>query len=139
MAGTWQKHPFRLLLYLEWILLGISLFGAFSFVISHPRHQMPHPAGFNLAGIVCIAVLGLTGLWLPKSNKFLQGLYILSGFTFSWLAIALISRGERVFSALLLVVVIRACLLFPWFGRITVATLAFASFVTLQVMEINQI
>jgi len=138
MTSTWQKHPFRLLLYLEWILLGISLFGAFSFVIPHPHHQMSHPAGFNLAGIVCIAVLGITGLWLPKSNKFLQQLYILSGFVFSWLAIFLIARGERVFPALLLVVVIRACLMFSWFRRIAVAILAFTSFVTLQVMELTR-
>ena len=138
MTSSWLKHPFRLLLYLEWILLGIALLGAFSFVIPHPRHNMSHPAGFNLAGIACIAALGLTGMWLPKGNRFLQQVYILSGFVLSWLAIALISRGERVFPALLLVVVIRACLLFPWFDRIVVAGLAFASFVTLQVMELTR-
>ncbi|MEO1670156.1 MAG: sensor histidine kinase [Cyanobacteria bacterium J06631_2] len=140
MARTWFKHPFRLLLYLEWVLLGIALIGAFSFVVPHPRHRfMTHPAGFNLAGIVCIAVLGLMGLWLPRNKQFWQQVYILAGFVLSWLAIALISRGERVFPALLLIVVIRACLLFSWWGRVVVALSAFGSFLTLQVMELMRV
>ena len=136
----WQKHPFRLMLYLEWGLLGIALLTAFSFTIPHPRHHLPsHPAELNLAGIICIAILGVMGLRLPINSKFLQQIYIVLGFAISWLAIALISRGERVFPALLLVVVIRACLLFAWSGRIIVAILAFASFLALQVMELMRI
>ena len=140
MTRTWYKHPFRLLLYLEWVLLGIALIAAFSFVVPHPRHHLvSHPAGFNFAGMICLAVLGLMGLWLPRNKSLWQQIYILAGFVFSWLAIALISRGERVFPALLLVVVIRACLLFSWWGRIAVALSAFGSFVALQVMELMRI
>jgi hypothetical protein len=45
----WKKHPFALLLYLEWTLIGISLLAAFSGLIHHPhppnlssRHHL-HP------------------------------------------------------------------------------------------------
>ena len=140
MANIWQKHPFRLLLYLEWVLLGISLLAAFSLVIPHPRHHIvSHPALFNLAGILCIAALGLMGLRLPFYSKFLQRIYITSGFIFSWLAIFLVGKGERVFPALLLVVLIRTCLLFSWSGRIFVAILAYISFLAMQVMSFMRI
>ena len=139
MTGKWLRHPFRLLLYLEWVLLGIALLGAFSFVIPHPRHHFAsHSVWLSTAGIACIATLGLLGLQLPQ-NKFLQHVYIASGFILSWLAIALISRGERIFPALLLIVVIRACLLFPWISRVVVAVIAFASFLALQVMELMRV
>ena len=137
---NWRKHPFPLLLYLEWVLLGIALLTALSLFIPHPRHhEVSYPAGFNLAGAVFITVLGVMGWRLPAKNKFIQQVYILSGFTFSWLAIALVERGERVFPALLLVVVIRACMLFSWTGRVIVAILAFCSFLALQIMVLLRI
>lgn len=141
MANMWHKHPFRLLLYLEWVLLGIALLAAFSVLIPHPRHHGIHPPGFNLIGIFCIAVLGIMGLRLPVNSKhdFIRQIYIAGGLLFSWLAIAFIGRGERVFPALLLVVVIRACLLFSWGGRIFIAVIAYGSFLALQIMALMRI
>ena len=141
MTDMWHKHPFRLLLYLEWILLGIALLAAFSVLIPHPRHHGIHPPGFNLIGIFCIAVLGSMGLRLPLNSKydFVRQIYIAGGLLFSWLAIAFIGRGERVFPALLLVVVIRACLLFSWSGRIFIAVIAYGSFLALQLMSLMRI
>ena len=136
------QHPFRLLLYLEWVLLGIALLTSFSALISHPRHHsIPHPLGFNLIGFLCIAALGTMGWWLPinSKSKFIPQLYVVAGLVVSWLAIASIGRGERVFPALLLVVVIRACLLFSWSGRILVAVLAYCSFLALQIMAVMRI
>ena len=136
------QHPFRLLLYLEWVLLGIALLTSFSALIPHPRHHLiSHPLGFNLIGIFCIAVLGTMGWWLPTNSKFkfMPQLYAIAGLVISWLAIAFIDRGERVFPALLLVVVIRACLLFSWSGRIFVAILAYCSFLALQIMAVMRI
>ena len=138
MTNIWHKHPFRLLLYLEWILLGIALLTSFSFVFPHPRHHFAHSVGLNLLGIGGIVVLGLMGLRLPN-NKFIQQLYIIVGFVLSSSAIALISRGDKVFPALLLIVVIRACLLFSWTGRVIVAIFAYASFLMLQVMALMRI
>lgn len=141
MANMWHKHPLRLLLYLEWVLLGIALLAAFSVLIPHPRHHGIHPPGFNLIGIFCIAVLGIMGLRLPVNSKhdFIRQIYIAGGLLFSWLAIAFIGRGERVFPALLLVVVIRACLLFSWGGRIFIAVIAYGSFLALQIMALMRI
>ncbi len=140
MSNIWQKHPFRLLLYLEWVLLGIALLAIFSSVIPHPRHHwVSHPVWFNLAGFVCIAVLGAMGWKLPFNSKLIQQIYIISGFIFSWLTILFVGKGARVFPALLLVVVIRACLLFSWSGRIFVAILAYISFLVVQIMSFMRI
>ncbi len=140
MADIWRKHPFPLLLYLEWILLGIVLLAAVSGLIHHPRHHLiSHPVGFNLIGILGLVILGIMGLRLPNQSKFIQSVYIISGFLLSWLEVIFIARGERVFPALLLVVVIRGCLLFPWSGRILVTIMAYVSFLAVQVMSVMRI
>lgn len=137
----WHKHPFRLLLYLEWVLLGIALLAAFSVFIPHPRHHGIYSPGFDSIGILWIVVLGLMGLRLPVNieHNFVRQIYIAGGLLCSWLAIAFIGRGERVFPALLLVVVIRACLLFSWGGRILIAVMAYGSFLALQLMTLMRI
>ncbi len=136
MSNIWRKHPFRLLLYLEWVLLGIALLTAFSLRIPHSSpHFVSNSPLFNLAGFLCIAILGVMGLQLPSNSKLIQQIYIISGFIFSWLTILLVGKGGRVFPALLLVVLIRACLLFSWSGRIFVAILAYFSFLAVQVMS----
>jgi len=131
------KHPFRLLLYVEWVLLGIALLSTLAFVIPHPRHHWTsHPPLLNLGAILVIVALGLIGLKLPFNSKILKVIYITGGFALSWLAALLAARGERVFPALLLIVVIRACLLFPWRGRIFVAVVAYLSFFSIQIMSL---
>ncbi len=143
MANIWHRHSFRLLLYLEWVLLGIALLAAFTWTIPRPHpHHHPHLSPsiwLTILGIACIALLGVMGLRLPSSSKLISKVYIASGFILSWLTILLVGRGERVFPALLLVVVIRACLLFSWSGRILIAILAYASFLTLQIMSLMRI
>ncbi len=145
MANTWHRHSFRLLLYLEWVLLGIALLAAFSWTISHPPPRPHHHSHLSYSpwltalGIACIALLGVMGLRLPSNSRLISQVYIGSGFILSWLTILLVGRGERVFPALLLVVVIRACLLFSWSGRILTAILAYASFLTVQIMALMKI
>jgi signal transduction histidine kinase len=140
MANIWHKHPFRLLLHLEWILLGIALLTVFSGRTTHPRHHWMSQTGWsNLWGIIYIAILGYMGLKLPRNSKFIQQIYIFTGLILSWLATLSISNGERIFAVLLLVVVIRGCLLFSWRGRIFVAILAYASFLTVQIMSLMRI
>ena len=140
MANLWQRHPFRLLLYLEWVLLGIALMTIFGFAISHPRHQLAsNSTWYNLAGFFCIALLGFIGLRLPIKSQLLAWTYITIGFVLSWLGILLVGKGERVFPALLLIVVIRACLLFSWKGRIFVAATAYVSYLILQIMSFMRV
>ena len=140
MANIWRKHPFQLLLYLEWVLLGIALLGAFGGLIPHPRHHWVSNSPWSSAlGIMCIAILSFMGLKLPQNLKVIQQIYILSGFIFSWIATLSISSGERISAVLFLVVVIRGCLLFSWKGRIFTAVLAYASFLTIQIMSLMRI
>ncbi len=146
----WKKHPFPLLFYLELTLLGISLLVAFSPLRPH-RHYLPNAQdipdilssitlpnlGFRFRPIVIpiIAALAALGLRLPFGSRFAQLMYTNLGFALSWLAVLLGGRGERVFPALLLVVVIRACLMFPWNGRILVAIAAYVSFLIMLFMS----
>ena len=138
--ANWRKHPFKLLLYLEWVLLGIALIAMFSGLIPHPRHHsLPNSAWFNLVAILSISTVGLLGLRLPSNSPTISKIYIAVGFIVSWLATLLVGRGERMLPALLLIVVIRACLLFSWSGRILVAVVAYISFLAMQVMSFTRI
>ncbi|MDJ0616962.1 MAG: sensor histidine kinase [Calothrix sp. MO_192.B10] len=146
----WKKHPFRLLFYLELTLLGISLLAAFSPLFPHRFHLQNPPnipdiltpitlpsLGIRFRPIVIpiIAALAALGLRLPFGSRFAQVMYTSLGFGLSWLAVLLGGRGERVFPSLLLVVVIRACLMFPWKGRILVAIAAYGSFLMMLFMS----
>ncbi len=141
------EHPFHTLLYLEWILLGIALLTTFApppHVALHPFPPPPPPGGMPppfppkasppirfIPGIIAsIASLGLMGLRLPKRDHPLmhQSLYTILGFAISGLAVCFGGRGPNFFSALLLVVVIRGCLMFSGRGRIIVAIVAYVSF-----------
>lgn len=137
MTAVWKKHPFRLLLYLEWVLLGIALLAVLSSWLLRRHHPFPLPKFgilFSFGAIVSLSILGIMGLRLPFGSRLVQGLYIGLGFGLSWLTVLLAGRGMLIFPALLLIVVIRACLLFPWSGRIIVAVLSCAFFILLQLL-----
>ena len=149
----WEKHPFPLLLYLEWTLLGAALLATLSFFPHPPHPPYPNPnfpgilrlyllpnlgVRIPLGAVVSISALGLLGLRSPMSIWPLQALYTGLGFGLSWLAVLLGGRGERVFPALLLIVVIRACLMFPWRGRLLVAVTAYASFLLMLLMTVQR-
>ncbi len=142
MANFPRKHPWRLLLYLEWILLGIALITSFSGLISHSRlrhHWSSQPIWFSFLGIFCIAVLGLMGWKLPHNSQLLKQAHIICGFVLCWLTTLFTINGDRILPVLLLIVAIRACLLFSWSGRIFVAIFAYISFLTLQIMSLIRI
>lgn len=94
----------------------------------HRRHY--RSSRFPLGILVSIGSLGIMGLRLPErsARPAIRWVYIACGFTFSWLAVMFGGRGVSFFSALLLVVVIRACLLFSWRDRIAVAIFAYGLF-----------
>ncbi|NEO98879.1 MAG: sensor histidine kinase [Symploca sp. SIO2E9] len=139
-----KNHPFRLLLYLEWILLGIAVLAVFSpLLVPHqPRILRLHHlrVRYPLAAAASIVTLGLMGLRLPVKSRLLPGIiYTSLGFGLSWLAVMLGGRGGSVFPALLLVVVIRGCVMFPWSGRLLVASFAYVSFLLMQLMSFLRI
>ncbi|EAW35801.1 sensor histidine kinase [Lyngbya sp. PCC 8106] len=173
------NHPFRLLLYLEWILLAIAGLTAFSPIPPpyppklsrylheyrpppehqfnrenhrqnlknrpprrdfprRPRRQKPL---FPLGVFISILTLGVIGFKLPLDprSSTIKRLYIALGFGLSWLAVFCGSSGTSFLSALLLVVVIRACVLFPWRGRVIVACFAYLSFLLLIFLRIRPV
>ncbi|NEQ30737.1 MAG: sensor histidine kinase [Leptolyngbya sp. SIO4C5] len=145
-----DRHPFRLLLYLEWILLSIAVLAAFSpLLFSHPPKHFSGPFSahrdlpirplFQLGAFLSLVGLGGLGLKLPSRSHWQQGLYIAAGLGLSWLTVLLVGHGATVFPPLLLIVVIRACLLFPWSGRILVASLAYSSFIFMLVLTFSGI
>ena len=137
-----HSHPFHLLLYLEWILLGIAAIAVFSHILPPPPdpHRPFPPQGFAapfyLGAILSMVGLGLMGFKLPTGSKLIQGLYTILGLGLSWLAVLWGGHGQNVFPPLLLIVVIRACLMFPWSGRLLVAALAYISFLLMLLMSL---
>ncbi|NCJ05224.1 sensor histidine kinase [Synechococcales cyanobacterium C] len=139
------KHPFRLLLYLEWILLGIAVLSTFSAPWTGGRRRPwmvdtgwiePWPAGVFL-GIGLFAAMGLRLPW--RQGRWQQVAYTALGFGLSGWVGLLSGRNSNSFSALLLIVVIRGCLLFPWRGRLLVAGLAYGSFLLRLALGIRRI
>lgn len=127
------NHPFRLLLYLEWILLGIALLTLF---VPFPRHPFfwPHlipnrGLKFPLGVLLSILALGGLGLKLPihRSSVVKWG-YTILGMLLCWTTVLMGGRFREYFIPMLLIVVIRACLLFPWRQRLIVASIAYGSF-----------
>ncbi|MEA5419805.1 sensor histidine kinase [Spirulina sp. CCNP1310] len=137
MGDRLQERSFRLLLYLEWILLGIAMIAALSIHRPRPPMMAVDPHNIPLAVLGCIALLGGLGLRLPIGSQGVAILYTIAGFSISWLAVSVGGRGNTVFSALLLVVVLRACILFPWRGRIITALWAYGSFLIVLWMRIR--
>ena len=134
----WSDRSFRLLLYLEWILLGVALIATLSPQNLPPPHRLPRwrSRPFPMGAIGCIGLLGLLGLRLPMGSRLQQILYTALGFGLCWLAVFLGGRRESLFFALLLIVVIRACILFPWPGRLTVAFCAYGFFLLRLLLRI---
>ncbi len=130
-------HPFPVLLYLEWILLGVALLTTFLPAslawVSPPTafHRPFPPMGIPWEAVMGIIVSGLLVWGLPlRRSPWKKVLFTLLGFGLcGWVAIMSGDRVSIPFAALLLVVVMRACLLFQWSGRIIVAITAFTSFI----------
>jgi signal transduction histidine kinase len=142
----WLKHPFPLLLYLEWVLLGIAILTALPtpFPGRRPRFLRPLDNGwggghYSLGVFLCIAALCVLGLRLSaQRSQTHKVLFTALGFGLSWLTVLWGGQGGNSFPALLLVVVVRACLLFEWNGRLVTATVAFSSFVLRLLLGIRR-
>jgi hypothetical protein len=131
-----QTHPFRLLLYLEWILLGIAIVPRPPF----PPDQLPH-ANFEplslLLTILSIATFGVMGLRLPKGRLLSKVLYTGVGFGLILLAVFAGGHDVRFFPSLLLILVIRSCLIFGLIGRLSVTGLVFISALLILFLQVQ--
>ncbi|MBD0268823.1 MAG: sensor histidine kinase [Cyanobacteria bacterium Co-bin8] len=116
------NHSFRLMLYLEWILLGIMLLGE----IRPTPHAVTGKWGL-LSSVLILASFGLMGLKLPRENSLSKVLYTAAEFGLLFLAFEL-NRRTAFFPLLGLIIVMRSCLIFPQAGRLTVAVGVFGAF-----------
>jgi signal transduction histidine kinase len=126
MTQRYALQSFRLLLYLEWILLG---FAGLSLILV--AHLLPIPEFVPLAAL-SVAALGAMRLRLPTQPLLSKVLYTGLEFLILLLPTLLNSHivGPMRFNPLLgLVVVVRSCQMFELPGRLVVAGLTFTSFV----------
>lgn len=115
-----QNHPFRFLLYLEWILLVVAIF---SEAAPYPFRRFPREP---LLMIFTIIMFGLMGLRLPTGKHIYKQLY--TGLEFFLILLTVGSGGIRLFPLLYIVLVIRSCLIFQLPGRLVVTGLSFSLF-----------
>ncbi len=109
------------MLYLEWILLGITLLGE----IRPTRHGIS--ATTLSLSILTLMGFGLMGLKLPTGKTRDKVLYTGLEFGLLFLAFLLDSRPDF-FPLVGLIIVIRSCLIFEQVGRLIVAGLVFIAF-----------
>ncbi|MBW4610403.1 MAG: sensor histidine kinase [Hassallia sp. WJT32-NPBG1] len=115
-----KNHPFRFLLYLEWILLAFS---AISAVL--PFKSEKFQTNFPELAISCLVIFGLMGLRLPTNNQRNKLLY--TGLEIILILITAFLGGgtARFFPFLNMIIVTRSCLIFQLTGRLVVASLSF--------------
>jgi len=129
-----QPHPFRALLYLEWILLGITILGFLDFIFFNffvePAASAPH----LLFPLLAIALFGIMGLRLPAGSALVKGLYITV--ELALIGGVAIAYDPWSIDVLMLVVVIRTCLILERAGQLTVAIAVCALFLIRQWDEV---
>jgi signal transduction histidine kinase len=118
-----KNHPFRFLLYLEWILLGSA---AITAALPSPWHRFH--ARFPELTICSLTIFGLMGLQLPRSNQISKVLYTSTEILLILITGFFGGRTARLFPFLYLILVTRSCLIFQLPGRLIVTSLSFLLF-----------
>jgi signal transduction histidine kinase len=114
-----RNHPLRFLLYLEWLLLALTVLSELPVL---PRY---HGLRWRELNLICLLAFAGMGLRLPTGKLWQKGLY-----TIGALGLILISSfggGLRLFSPLYVVFVIRNCLIFEQPLRSILTLVAFGS------------
>lgn len=122
---TFKNHPFRFLLYLEWILLLVAIVA--SLIGSQTQFQRFNR--FPEVTITTLTLFGLMGLRLPTRSVFQKVLYTASQVLLIIITAIYGAKTARLFPFLYLIFVIRSCLIFSLSGRIIVTILSFILFV----------
>lgn len=118
-----DNHPFRFLLYLEWLLLGFSALMALMPSPS-PRFSAMYPE----LTICSLTIFGLMGLRLPTFNKTNKIIYTALEVILILITGFFGGRSARLFPFLYLILVTRSCLIFQLPGRLTVTLSSFILF-----------
>ena len=140
-SSIFKPHPFRMLLYLEWLLLSISLINPLFFitVVDIPSEQSTFLTyvsqlpwlfwGYAIA-------FGVMGLRLPAKDISVKIIYTAIEFIVVIFA-SYFLYWEPIYSALILLIfAIRSCLIFSRIGQLLIATIIFIFF-TLNVFIPN--
>lgn len=124
----------RLLLYLEWLLLGMSLLAEFLIPPIYPFHTSPW---FTVLRIV---VFGVMGLRLPKHNFSYKVIYTVVELGILLLPVlpAFTNNHLRCAPLLGLIAVIRSCQMFDLQDRLIVAALVYISYLYTEFLRISQ-
>ncbi len=141
-----KTHPFRLLLYLEWILLIITVLGELPWEdipylerLLGESSNTPKLLPYSwLLNILCIVGFGLMGLRLPQGTTVSKWLYTALELGIIWLVTAL-GSWRISFLSPYLIVVIRSCLIFKPTGRLLATGLVFISFLLSLVISVKDI
>ena len=115
-----HNHSYRLIFYLEWIVLGLA------FLLEIRPARFGIDASAQMLVILILISFGLMGLRLPTRrtrNKVLYTALELGLFLVTFL----LDRRTGFFPLLGLVIAIRSCLIFQQAGRLVVAGLVFVS------------
>lgn len=123
-------YPLRLLLFLEWILLGISII-----MELHQFNDTPKPIGDKCSTanpillFISIATFGFMGFWSPNDNQLSKLIY--TGVELFLILAASITAGRGIGfpPSLLLILVIRSNLIFKVFGRWLLAGIVWLCFI----------
>ncbi|WP_017316336.1 sensor histidine kinase [Mastigocladopsis repens] len=118
-----DNHPFRFLLYLEWILLA---FAAFTGII--PSFSQRFQPRFPELTICSLALFGLMGLRLPTRNHITKAIYTAVEILLILIIGFFGGKTARLFPFFYLILVTRSCLIFELPGRLVVTGLSFILF-----------
>jgi len=128
------NHPFRLLLYLEWLLLSIVIFVDIPWDEILPSVKPlvgssfePSIPNYWLLTLILIIIFGLMGLRLPTGSKRKKWFYTVSQFVIILLAV--IFTGWSDFTTPYVIILIRSCLIFPRKEQLIVGILSLICFI----------
>lgn len=125
-----HNHPFRFLLYLEWILLAIAIVTAVLPYHGSPFGKFSEPFSTKIPELtICsLIIFGLMGLRLPTSNSLIKIIYTACEIFLLLITGVFGGRTARLFPFLYIILVTRSCLIFQLSGRLVVTGLSFTLF-----------
>ena len=128
------NHPFRLLLYLEWLLLSIVIFVDIPWDEILPSVQPLVGSSFKpsipyywLLTLILILFFGLMGLRLPTGSKKRKWFYTISQLVI--ILLGYILTGWSDFTTPYVIILIRSCLIFPKKEQLIVGILSLICFI----------
>ncbi|MDJ0677639.1 MAG: histidine kinase, partial [Calothrix sp. MO_167.B42] len=129
-----NNHPFKFLLYLEWVLLTLAIVSTLSpFKLGLFFNQSPELT------VGSLILFGLMGLRLPNDKQKYKVIYTIVEIILIVVTNFLGSTTARLFPFLYLILVTRSCLIFKIHGRLLVTLLSFILFIITLIRRLSQI